>query len=322
MLPQAPQNPDVKVDTVNHSVEQQDNRDFQQQAIGLELAQLVQKTKDLNELLQGLARIILDQSNCNCVWLGSTTVPPAADLQPANQQISFVALVQPDSLWPIVESQMRTLAGSAFATKTVCQTSLNGHANTSLIAAPVLVVNATSNSETQLVLSGCFNNAEESELRQQWLMSMAAQTISQWQQTRLVSNQSAVNKNLHNAFGLARRLSQTDNSPAAARVMVNYLQTALSCNQVALSLCSDAKSATISAISGVEQVDVRSEFADQTIAALQQPLLENRKLEFLVDSEKSSSAELALENYCVASGCAGVIAVPMSDASGNRLVQF
>ena len=312
MQPQAPQTQAANANSANPRVEPQGTRDFQQQAIGLELANLVQQTGDMNELLQGLVRIVLDQSNCNCIWLGSKKTQ-TTESQPAD----FVALVQPDSLWPIVESQMRSLASSAIATQTVCQTSLIGHANTSLIAAPILAIGDTLRSETQLVLTGCFNHAEESELRQQWLMSMAAQTVCQWQQTRLATNQSAVNQNLHNAFGLARRLSQTDNSPAAARVMVNYLQTALNCNQVALSLCSDAKSATISAISGVEQVDVRSEFADQTIAALQQPLLENRKLEFLAGSEKCSAAELALENYCVISGCAGVIAVPMSDADGN-----
>ena len=319
MLPQAPQNPDIEIDTVNQSVEQLDARDFQQQAIGLELANLVHNTEDLNGLLNGLVQIILEQSKCNCIWLGSTTTPTHTDSQPANLQTSFVALIQPDSLWPIVESQIRSLTTSAVTTQTVCQTSLNNHTNTSLIAAPVLAVGDTLNSETQLILTGCFNHAEESELRQQWLMSMAAQTVCQWQQMRLASNQSAVNKNLHNAFGLARGLSQTDNSPAAARVMVNYLQTALNCNQVTLSLCPDAKSATISAISGVEQVDVRSEFADHTIAALQQPLLESQKLEFSVGSEKSSAAELALENYCIISNCDGVIAIPILDAGGKAI---
>ena len=322
MQPQAPQTHAALDATANQPIEQRDARDFQQQAIGLQLANVVQKSGDLNGLLQGLVRIILDQSHCNGIWLGSaklssTKEPLTADSQPTSQQTSFVTLMQPDSLWPVVESQLRSLTESAFATQTVCQASLDGHTNTSLVVAPILAIGDT-HSQTQLVLTGCFNHAEESELRQQWLMSMAAQTISQWQQTRLVSNQSAVNQNLHKAFGLARRLSQTESSPAAARVMVNHLQTVLNCSQVALSLCSDAKSATISAISGVEQVDVRSEFADQTIAAFQQPLIEDQKLEFLVGSEKCSAAELALENYCIASGCDGVIAVPMSDASGNQ----
>lgn len=317
MLPQAPQNHVTNTNTANQPVEQLDSRDFQQQAIGLELAQLVQQTGDLNALLQGLVRIILDQSKCNCVWLGSNNTASTADSQAVSQQTSFVTLVQPDSLWPVVESQMRSLTAAAIATQTVCQTALADQANTTLIASPVLGTDGKSNSEIQLILTGCFNHAEESELRQQWLMSMAAQTISQWQQSRVVSNQSAVNQNLHSAFGLVRRLSQTQSSSAAARELVNYLQTTLHCDQVTLSICSDAKSATISAISGVEQVDVRSEFADQTIAALQQPLLEARTLEFLAGSEKCSAAELALENYCVASGCDGVIALPLSDAGGN-----
>ena len=317
MLPQAPQNQDANASTANQPVEQLDARDYQQQAIGLELSQLIHKAGDLNALLQGLVRIILDQSKCNCVWLGSINSSEPTDSQIENSQASFVTLVQPDSLWPIVESQMRSLTNAAFANQTVCQTSLDGHVNTSLIAAPVLTAGKASKAETQLVLTGCFNHAEESELRQQWLMSMAAQAISQWQQERMVSNHSAINQNLNNAFGLARRLSQTENSDAATREMVNYLQRTLVCDQVALSICSDAKSAKISAVSGVEQVDVRSEFADQTIAALQQPLLEKRKLEFLAGSEKCSAAELALENYCIASGCDGVIAIPMSDAADN-----
>jgi len=314
MQPQAPQTYDPNANTANHPVEQLGSREYQQQAIGLELSQLVQKSGELNALLQGLVRIILDQSKCNSLWLGSQSPD---GLQVANQGTSFVALIQPDSLWPLVESQMRILTDAALETQTVCQTALNDHANTALIAAPILATSTSSNSEAQLVLTGCFNHADESELRQQWLMSMAAQTISQWQQTRLVSSQSAVNQNLHSALGLVRRLSQTQNNAAAGREMVNYLQTTLHCNQVALSICSDAKSATISAISGVEQVDVRSEFSNQTIAALQQPLLEGRKLEFLIGNEKATAAELALENYCVASGCDAVIALPMSGAAGN-----
>ena len=243
MLPQAPQTQDANVDTANQPVEQLGARDFHQQAIGFKLAQLVQTSGDLNALLQGLVRIILDQSKCNCVWLGSTNVSDSADSQVAKLETSFVTLVQPDSLWPVVETPMRSLTASACATQTVCQATLSGHANTTLIAAPVLASSA-STSQAQLVLTACFNHAEESELRQQWLMSMAAQTISHWQQTRLVSNQSAVNQNLNNAFNLIRRLSQTQNSSAAAREMVNYLQTTLHCDQVTLSICSDAKSAT------------------------------------------------------------------------------
>ena len=317
MQPQAPQNPATQASTANQPIGQPDARTFQQQSIGRELAKLVQKTEDMNGLLQGLVRIILDQSKCNCMWLGSSKTTAASDPQAEDQQTSFIALMQPDSLWPIVETQIRSLSDAALKTQAVCQTPLNDHADTSLIVAPVLAFDDTSNTETKLVLTGCFNHAEESTLRQQWLMSMAAQTISQWQQMRLVSNQSAVNQNLHNALGLVRHLSQTDNVPAAARVMVNNLQKSLTCNQVALNLCANAKSATISAISGVEQVDVRSEFADQTIAALQQPLLENRKLEFMVGQEKSSAAELALENYCIANGCDAVIALPMTDAASN-----
>ena len=318
MLPQAPQNHTATASTADQPVEQLHSRNFEQQAIGLELAKLIQASGNINVLLQGLVRIILDQSKCNCVWLGSKSTVNAAESQDANQQISFVTLVQPDSLWPVVESQMRSLADAAVVTQTVCQAALPGHKTSSLIAAPVLTT-GLSNSETQLILTGCFDIAEESELRQQWLMSMAAQAISQWQQTRLASNQSAVNQNLFNAFGLVRRLSQTQNSFAAAREMVNYLQSKLCCSQVTLGLGPDAKSATISAISGVEQVDLRSEFADQTIAALQQPLLENRRLEFLVGSENSSAAELALENYCVVSGCDGVVGLPILGTDGDAI---
>ena len=132
-----------------------------------------------------------------------------------------------------------------------------------------------SSSEAQLFLTGCFDNAEESALRQQWLMSMAAQTILQWQQSRLAFNQNTVNQNLQDAFGLVHRLSQSDSTAAAARVMVNHLHSSLGCDQVALSLCEDATSVTISAVSGVEQVDLRSEYASQTIAALQQPFEQN-----------------------------------------------
>lgn len=318
MLSQAPQNNAADLNAANQPVEQVGTRDFQQQAIGLELAKLVKDAGDINGLLQGLVRIILNQSKCNGMWLGSTS-EAKIQADAIRAKVDFVALIQPDSLWAIVEPQMRVLTNSAFETQTVCQAPLTGHVKTSLIAAPVLMLGSDVQSESQLILTGCFSNVEESELRQQWLMSMAAQTISQWQQMRLASNQSAVNQNLHNAFGLAQRLSQTENNAAAARVMANHLQAVLPCNQIALNLNSDAKSASISAMSGVEQVDVRSEHANQTIAALQQPLIENRKVEFLLGSEKDSAAELALENYCKANGCDAAIALPIVDPASELM---
>ena len=314
MQPQAPQTD--AANPVNQPVEQMGNRELQQQAIGLDLAKLVfDASGDLNQMLQGLVRVILEHSQCNGVWLASTKTP--AEL-PAEQQFDFVTLIQPDTLWPIVEGPLRSFVGNALKTEAVCQIPLEGHSKTSLIAAPVLN-GVRSSSELQLILTGCFNNAEESMLRQQWLMSMAAQTISHWQQTRLAFNQNTVNQNLKDAFGVVHLLSQTDSAPAAARLMVNHLQTALECDQVALSLCEDAGSVTISAVSGVEQVDLQSEYAAQTIAALQQPFIQHGKVEFAVGQEKQSTVELALENYCIVNGSEAAIALPILDSTKTEI---
>jgi len=314
MQRQAPQTEAAQRNPINHSVEQMGSREFKQQAIGLDLAKLVaDSSSDLNQMLQGLVRIILDQSQCNGIWLASTH--PAAE-PIAEQQHDFITLIRPDTLWPIVEDSLRSLVSNALKTETVCQVPLKGHAKTSLVVAPVL---SKAPSEAQLILTGCFNYAKESELRHQWLMSMAAQTIAQWQQTRLASNQNAVNQGLRDAFGLVHQLSQSDSTPAAARVMVNHLQTSTGCDQVALSLCKDAATVTISAVSGVEQVDLQSEYAAQTIAALQQPFEQQGKVDFAVGQEKQSAVELALENYCVLNGCEAAIAFPITDATETAI---
>ena len=316
MQPQANQTKAAEHNSVNQPVEQLGSREFQQQAIGLDLANLVSdSSSDLNLMLQGLVRIILDQSQCNGIWLASTRTAAEPITEP---QLDFVTLIQPDPLWPVVEGPLRSLVSHALETETVCQIQLEGQSKTSLVAAPVLN-RVQSSSEAQLFLTGCFDNAEESALRQQWLMSMAAQTISQWQQSRLAFNQNTVNQNLQDAFGLVHRLSQSDSTAAAARVMVNHLHSSLGCDQVALSLCEDATSVTISAVSGVEQVDLRSEYASQTIAALQQPFEQNGKVDFAVGQEKQSAVELALENYCVANGCDAAIALPIYDATKTEI---
>ena len=316
MQPQAPQTKAAQNSPANQSVEQLGSREFQQQAIGLDLANLVSEYScDLNGMLQGLVRIILDQSQCSGIWLASTK---AGTESIAEQQLDFVTLIRPDALWPIVEDPLRLLAGNALDTETVCQIPLEGHSKTSLVAAPVLN-RARTLSDAQLILTGCFDNAEESELRQQWLMSMAAQTVSQWQQTRLAFNQNSVNQNLQDAFGLVHRLSQSSSTAAAARVMVNHLQSSLGCDQVVISLCEDAASVTISAVSGVEQVDLRSEYASQTVSALQQPFEQHGKVDFALGQEKQSATELALENYCVANGCEAAIALPIFDATKTEI---
>ena len=224
MQPQANQTKAAQHNSVNQPVEQLGSREFQQQAIGLDLANLISdSSSDLNQMLQGLVRIILDQSQCNGIWLASTRTAVEPITEP---QLDFVTLIQPDPLWPVVEGPLRSLVSHALETETVCQIQLEGQSKTSLVAAPVLN-RVQSSSEAQLFLTGCFDNAEESALRQQWLMSMAAQTISQWQQTRLAFNQNTVNQNLQDAFGLVHRLSQSDSTAAAARVMVNQLQSSL-----------------------------------------------------------------------------------------------
>lgn len=318
MQSQSPQTDAAQVNTVNHSVEQTNTRDFQQQAIGLELAKLVQEARDLDQMLQGLARVVLGHSQCNCLWLGSTNATEESEPQTVEQQICFVTLIKPDTLWQVVENQMRSLTNSALEMQTVCQAPLENYPKTTLIVAPVLSGISTQ-SESKLFFTGCFSNAEESELRQQWLMSMAAQTISQWQQKRLLSQQSVANQHLRDAFSVVRRLSQSKNSAAVARTLVNDLQTSFACDQVAICFCDTPSSVTVSAISGVEQFDVRSEFATQVIAALQQPLIEEQQLEFMLGTEKQSAAQLALENYCISSGCDAVIALPVSDASDNSI---
>jgi len=296
----------------DQSVELVGSREFQQQVIGLDLAKLVSDSSgDLNQMLQGLVRVVLEQSQCNGLWLASlAAVEPAV----ADRKLDFVPLIEPNALWPIAENPLRSLVNKSVETGTVCLVQLEGHSKISLISAPVLNRSRVS-SEVQLILTGCFNNVEESELRQQWLMSMAAQTISQWQQARLALNQDAVNKNLQDAFGVVHGLSQTESTSSAARVIVNHLQTSLGCDQVALSLCDAAASVTISAVSGVEQVDLQSEYATKTIAALQQPFIQNSKVDFAVGEEKRSAVELALENYCVANGCEAAIALPIFAAT-------
>ena len=59
MQPQANQTKAAQHNSVNQPVEQLGSREFQQQAIGLDLANLVSdSSSDLNLMLQGLVRII------------------------------------------------------------------------------------------------------------------------------------------------------------------------------------------------------------------------------------------------------------------------
>ena len=155
MQPQAPKTDAAQHNPANQTVEQMGSREFQQQAIGLDLANLVSdSSSDLNRMLQGLVRVILDQSQCNGIWLATTTVKPTTE-----QQLDFVALIEPDALWPVVEDPLRSLVHNALETERVCQIPLEGHSRASLVVAPVL--NGFRNpSEAQLVLTGCFDNTE------------------------------------------------------------------------------------------------------------------------------------------------------------------
>jgi RND family efflux transporter MFP subunit len=288
---------------------------FSQEEVGRLLFENVQSANNYAELLTGLAKVILDRSQCLALWAGQK--PIHHDSKIAKSEIvdsnnwSFSKLTESNHvILSIVGDDLKILTDDAFASQATSLKFLDSDRQCSLVATPILTSLKQIDSPAT-VLIGCFDISCESELRQQWLLTMAAQAISTWRLRNQVNGQQAENKSLSSALSLMHRLGQTADLGDSARVMVNHLHRVLGCDQVVISFCSNHSDVKISAVSGVESVDQESEAAKKTTSALQQPLISGRMLKFSRHQEKTCTEDLALESYCQANNCEAALATPL-----------
>lgn len=259
------------------------------------LSDAVDESDTFAQLIQNLALIVSDSSDCLGLWglerneHGDFGTPIAIS-QPAN-----------DALWQVVEDQTNQLTTHSCQSRLVASAPLSCQANTLLIVAPILHIeptDETSNASVNMVLAGCFSTENQSDLRLQWLISFVSQAIIRWQQRKTLAQHKANSRGLKDAFAIIDSLNKSDSVSAAAKIMVNHLLRMTNATQVALAIGDSAGKLQMQSVSGVEQLDASSESTQSMLAACQQPLLAGGTLSFVAGNTARTSNELALQNYC------------------------
>lgn len=270
------------------------------------LSNAVEESDTFAQLIQNLARIVSDSSDCLGLWglerneHGDFGTPIAIS-QPAN-----------DALWQVVEDQTNHLTSHSCRSRLVASAPLSCQAKTLLIVAPILhdePSSETADASINMVLAGCFSTENQSDLRLQWLISFVSQAIIRWQQRQTLAQHKANSRGLKDAFAIIDSLNKSDSVSAASKIMVNHLLRMTNATQVALAIGDTAAKLRMESVSGVEQLDASSESTQAMLAACQQPLLEGSTLSFVAGNTARTSNELALQNYCNAYQLEGCIAL-------------
>jgi biotin carboxyl carrier protein len=292
-----------------------DNPVVDEQLIGRSFNEAISASNDWSVFLVSIARIVVENSDCLGLWFG--TKEATEEMEPSDT-FGFVSLLETDEesavLWQLVQSQVNALVRSSHDSQAVCRSAVQGQHTFEVVVSPVLNSDAQSTKSPSIYLAGCFSSQNQAGLRQQWLLTMATQAIDRWQQIQCQTAKDEESKSLQSAFSLIASLAQSSNNEDSARLIVNHVQRTLQCDQVLLALGKNIGAVQLAAISGVEQIDAKSELAKTSLVAAQQPMALRKQLKFTIGQQRSNAEDLALENYCLASSSNGVLAIPLMDA--------
>ncbi|MFK7766757.1 MAG: hypothetical protein AB8B55_06010, partial [Mariniblastus sp.] len=314
------------VNPVDRSDRQRPGYQLSDQRLVQHLETAVSISETIDVLLVNLARIVTDQSDCLALWAcqAKPADPQAPEGSESNDKTAFgsphllTKATQPEgeSLWEFMEGQAREMINRVVETKAICTSSSPTHENTELIVVPI--TEQIAGEAVPLVLVGCFSNASQSTLRQQWIMGFIAQSVGRWFQCRNVRNHEHKSKSLNDTIGLVHTLDQTMTIPQAALVIVNHLRRLCDAQQVALSFCEHGKTGTLKAISDVEQVNLNSDANKVVANACDQAIISGQALCYPSNTGENTPAPLALEKYCTTHGLQASVEIPLQDEQDNR----
>jgi len=288
---------------------------FETDLLSQQLSQAIAASPSLPDLMNHLARIVYDQTDCLGLWFSMPGETGECSLFRA------VPKREDDPTWPVVEDLVHSMAPKCLATGS--QQLAPFQSTAQLVVSPIGQSQADQTFRPFGVWAACFSTESQTSVRQSWLMSMIAQATTVW----FVSKNSAISesrtKQLNEILSAVALLSQTDNVDQTCLVLCNHLRKQLAADQVAVSLAERGDSFRLVAVSDVEQIDHAADWTNDLAEACACGGRAKELIQFPpkpsepgVDQEPAHE-NAALKKFCLAHQGKGCVSVPLMRGDGS-----
>jgi RND family efflux transporter MFP subunit len=288
--------------------------DVQTEILAWQLAQASATSANLNDLMNHLTRIIHDQADCLALWF---SMPDENGLC---SQFHPVPDRDDDPVWTVVEDLARSIVDKSLQTGLQQHTSFQPDAQ--LIVCPVGQASPDQEFHPCGVWVGCFSTEEQTKVRQNWLMSMIAQTTAAWFAMKRFSQIESRVKDTGELLTTVVSLNKTDNIQQTCTVLCNQLRKQFSAEMVAVSVVDGRDSFRLTAISDVEQIDFAAAWTSDVAAACAVAGHVGQPVAFSVlESDNAEKPEVGdnepLERFCVKHGADACVSLPLLRDDGS-----
>jgi len=271
----------------------------------------IRSSQSIAGLLSSISKIVTEQSDCLALWVCQKN-----DIGDFGSP--YLLTEEGDALWVVVEDHATEMIKRVARTRQVCSSPISSGTQTDLVSAPVIAA-VDEETPVQMVLVGCFSSANQSVLRQQWLVGMVSQSIGRWHQKKSLESLNVQSKSMSDTIGLVHAIDQTETIRDASMVVVNHLRRLCNAEQVSLALCEGRKQAKIRAISDVEKIDRNSEANRLVLTACKQTILADQIVSYPAAEGEHTPAILALDKYCKSNSMEACVGLPLKTEDGRTI---
>lgn len=282
--------------------------DIQSQPLIRNFSNAVDSALSAQTLFKAIFEIIDAETDCLAMWRVEV------DTEGAAIKSSSVSDENANAVWLSVEAEITSVVRKAREFDQICSAVVLPDQKYVLVAAPL----DNQASESGEILAACFLANDQTPLRLQWLLGIASQSVSRWAQRRQTEIAQSQSQTLTDAIGLLDSIGDSNNSTEAAIAIVNHLRRLLKANQVAMAEVDTRGNPTLLAVSDVEKVDAGAANNKLLLSAIAQSVATGATITYPnKDAAQKAAHILPLENWCVASGAAAAITLPMALKGGS-----
>lgn len=258
-------------------------------AIASSLRSLVIRSASLNELIRGVSELICRETECLAIWVAQR------EQQSGSLQIQAMTDSNASAVAEVIGSRLNQILEQTLVSGELGSVTVNE--NHTIVASAVGV----ERNQFEMALAGCFVSGNQSNLRQQWMLALATQTVEQWLRQSEINRSRNQSKFITEALSLCGVMDRSKSKQEAANYLVNHIRRLLGVSQVIYCDGLTQEEASLTAISEIEQFDPHSESSKITLSAARLGIGECEPLLFSSNSQGPDAVHnLAFEAYCKA----------------------
>jgi RND family efflux transporter MFP subunit len=282
--------------------------DVQSQPLIRNFASAVENSATADLLFKSIFEIVDAETDCLAMWRVEV------DASEPTMRASSISDDNAITLWQSVEDQIAEVVGRAKEFDQICSCFVLPDQKHVLVAAPL--DSKDSKTESREILAACFAAHDQTALRLQWLMGIASQSVSRWQQRRQTEIAQTQSQTLTDAIGLFDAIVDSNTSTEAAIAIVNNLRRLFKANQVAMAEVNAKGKPTLLAVSDVAKIDHGAANNKLLFSAIAQSVAARSTITYphqdaAVNGSQEAAHVLPLKNWCNAAGASSAISLPM-----------